>query len=344
MPPPNDTPATVAFLCRGSVAEGLGHVMRTATVAAEVTKRGRNVLVVVIGDGTATGILEEGPTPYRSVATEEAAAEVVGEADPAVLVFDLLSIDDEVFADLAPGRRTVSLSPVFDHLDAVDRSFSRGAEPGAADDPRHRRGLAYAVIRSDVQPLRHAEYVEALYEDPLSVGIAMGGTDAADRTRQVLEELRPLPEPTLFWAMLGEGYAHSYENLVEVVRADRRHEIVLAKTGRSMWSVLRRCSVLILAGGITTYEATFAGIPSINLIEHEDRMFLVGELVKAGGAEALPMRGAWGDRLRGLLAEMAADRDRLFLMHRAARALVDGKGAGRIAEEIFSLAEQQFMA
>ena len=36
---------------------------------------------------------------------------------------------------------------------------------------------------------------------------------------------------------------------------------ILAKTNRSMWRVLGNCSLAILAGGVTSYEAAFAGCP-----------------------------------------------------------------------------------
>ena len=66
-----------------------------------------------------------------------------------------------------------------------------------------------------------------------------------------------------------EGYNHSYQSLVDVINRNNRHEIILAKTNRSMWEILSNCNVAILAGGLMLVESIYAGLPSINIFEKE---------------------------------------------------------------------------
>ena len=78
--------------------------------------------------------------------------------------------------------------------------------------------------------------------------------------------------------MLGEGYKHSYDQLISEIKKDSDHEIILAKANKSMWQILKNCILAILPGGITTYEAAYAGLPTLNLLENEKSYFLIKEL------------------------------------------------------------------
>lgn len=333
---------SITLVCRGSLEDGLGHVMRAASIAVALAEVGATVIVVLIGDASAAKVLADLDVAHHRVASDAEAAALVEAHRPALVVFDTLAIEEEAFRRMQAGRRTASTSPIFAHQAEVDASFSRASDE---PDPKlralpdlHRRGLEYTVVGLHARAIDHAKYVDGLYRDPLNIGISMGGADAANRTLTVLAEILETARPLLLWVMLGEGYAHSYEDLVAAVRRDRRHEVILARTTRSMWTVLDRCSLLILAGGVTTYEAAYAGMPSINLLDSESERFLLRDLEDAGAVSAIERSGAWGDALREELAAAVEDRDRLFLMHRRCGQLIDGRGASRIARELMVVA------
>jgi spore coat polysaccharide biosynthesis predicted glycosyltransferase SpsG len=325
----------VTFLCRGSTDVGLGHVMRSRTVADALAATGRAVVrFVAIGDDAVDALLRDRPYPVLVTADDAEAAAMVRATQPHVAAFDLTKFAPADFRRAATAARTVSLSPVFDRLPEIQTLFHRAARHPLGPRPGWRLGPRWAVVRPGCSPIPEPGYLESIAPDrPLPVAVCMGGGDAANATRDVLERLRGIDRPLLIWALLGEGYRHSFDELERTVRADRRHEIILARTTNSMWQVLRGCAVAILAGGTVTYEAAAAGLPSINLLHDPDHAYLIDDLTAAGAAFA-----ARPDSLAPLIARFDADRPQLLAAHRAARGLVDGRAAERIAGTLIDLA------
>jgi spore coat polysaccharide biosynthesis predicted glycosyltransferase SpsG len=137
--------------------------------------------------------------------------------------------------------------------------------------------------------------------------------------------------------MLGEGYTHSYQDLVDSIKGSR-HEIILAKSNDSMWRILSTCALTILAGGTTTYEAAYAGLPSINTLETNQHLFLIQELVDKGiclcagttFSESL-------NHLNSLILQLSQNPNELFAIHQRSKALISGLAAEKIVQEIHSI-------
>lgn len=331
----------ILFVCRGSTCDGLGHVMRSRSVAREMSRLAA-VQMLVIGDSYVESLLKGWGLRYRIEPDESAFVRTLDEFKPDVIVLDALTAGEEVIR-LARARDTmlVSLSPVFDQLSRVDLVFHRTRYQGddwkfeEGSSPELRCSLDYAVVRDNCVRISDAEFEENLSQDRLAIAVSMGGADAGNKTLQMLRALSIVQRPLLIWTLLGEGYAHSYESLVECVRQTTQHEIILAKTSDSMWRVLRTCCLAVLAGGTITYEAAFAGLPSINLFENPRNVFLINELVDQGVCLSAghPMEDAV-DVAAANVAQFNTNRQVLKRMHESARGLIDGKAGRRISEEI----------
>lgn len=325
---------------RGSVDDGLGHVMRSRVAATALANLGP-VRMLVLGDGTAEGLLAASSFEWATVAEEDAVAEG-SSFEPDVVVFDLMRLEEPAFDALRRGRLAVSLSPIFDRLSGVDVLFHRTrklgpAFPDGSSAVEVRAGLEYAVVGDRCRRIPEPVYREHLERSPLAVAVSMGGTDAANKTLEVLDRLRAVRTKLLLWVLLGEGYAHSYQELVDCVR-DERHEIILAKTNDSMWRILSGCSLAVLAGGTTTFEAVRAGLPTVDTLETPEHLFLVEELLERGVAELAGTTFPESlDRLPDLVGQLESDRGRLLDMHRRSEGLIDGLAAERIAGEIHAL-------
>ncbi len=330
----------ILFLCRGSLRDGLGHVTRSRTVAERLAGRAE-VKFIVIGDGCAEPLLLGRGLDFIADADEAAARVCFREFAPAIVVLDLLTLDREFCRALAVGALTVGLSPIFDGLENLALCFHRTAQPGpdwhfSPGRPELRAGLRYAVVSAHTTRIPEPVFEHHAADPTLSIAISMGGTDAANKTLRVLDQLKKLPQRLLIWLLLGEGYGHSYQALVDTMRGSR-HEIILAKTNDSMWRILHLCSLAILAAGTTTYEAAYAGIPSITLLENSGSYFLIQELVEKGAALCAGHTFAESlAALNPLIAALDSDRARLREMHRAAQSLIDDRGAARIADEILA--------
>lgn len=329
------------FICRGSIADGLGHVIRSRRLA-DVMRERFEIKMAILGDDSAENLLIQQAFDFTITTSEDHLRSHIRHFGPDFVVFDLVTIDDKTF-DLVRSRcRCASLSPIFNRLSEVDIVFHRTSVKGQnwpqSDlGPIIRAGLEFAIISDHCRQISEATYSENLNHETLAVAISMGGADAANKTLAILERVKDLPEKVLFWVMLGEGYAHSYEELVRCVKGSK-HEIILAKTNDSMWRILNTCSLVILAGGTTTYEAVYAGIPSINTLETEDHFFLIQELVEKG---ACVYAGYTFDEslrgIRGIVSRFVRNRKKLFEIRNNTLGLIDGNGAKRIAEEIAQL-------
>ncbi len=332
----------ITLLCRGSTRVGLGHVMRTRTVA-DALEPHAVVRVILIGDASAATLLRDRPWPSLRVDDDAAAAAAVAATRPHAVTMDLTTLTPAAFAQSTGGGRipVASLSPVFDRLEEVPVLFHRARRHPLGPRPGWRMGPEWAVVRPEVAAIPEASFLGSIDPGrPLPVAVCMGGGDAANLTRRVLERLRCFDRPLLVWALLGEGYRHSFDELERAARADRRHEVILARTTHSMWHVLRGCAVAVLAGGTVTYEAAAAGLPSVNLLADPGQSYLIDDLVSAGAA--FHGGGLEGDLSPMLSAidRLEADREGLLLAHRAARGLVDGRAAERIARELLALAAE----
>lgn len=332
----------IQFICRAGVRIGLGHLMRTRTVAVEIAPNA-NIEVVVIGDADIARTTLTDGAHWIAVDNDWQAFERVQSHDPQLVVFDLLEFDPRLMQYMVNQRRTATISPVFDGMAEMDAVFTRAALPediaSRLEKPVIHAGPRFATIGPHCQRIHQRQFARNLQADPLAVAVSMGGADAANHTLRILEAIRDVDAPLLIWALLGEGYSHSYQALVDCVSRDTRHEIILAKTRDSMWRILSGCSVAILAGGITTFEAAYAGIPAIVILDRPSDRFLIDDLTNTGAAivAGAPVEDAALRATTQLIGDLNADRDRLANMHRAGQALLDEQGASRIARELLGL-------
>ena len=332
------SPLRVLFICRGSTRDGIGHVIRSRTVASAM-RAAAKVKMLVVGDAYVDNLLAGRDLDYVIVGHEDEVLRGFMDFRPQVSVFDLMHFDQPSFDTIRRSGITVSLSPIFNCLGDVDLVFHRtsilGEDwPSTSPRPLIRSGLQYTITGEHCRRIPEDVFRQNLGPGTLSVAVSMGGTDAANKTLQVVNTVKQVPGRLLLWVLLGEGYAHSYQELVDSIRASK-HEIILAKTNDSMWRILSTCSLAILAGGTTTYEAAYAGLPSINTLETDRHYFLIQELVERGAC--LCAGRTFDDSLRALnevVTRLNANRDQLLDMHRRTSGLVDGLGVQRIIDEI----------
>ena len=332
----------VQLVCRAGVRVGLGHLIRTREVVRALDGQARSE-IVIIGEAVLARTLLGQRGGWTTVTSDRQAFERIRSFDPRLVVFDLLDFDEQLLRSIVTRRRTASISPVFSGLADMDAVFTRAPLPGDVTarlaKPQVYDGPRYATIGPHVRRIGGREYRENLAADALAVAISMGGADAANNTLRIVEAIRAVRARLVLWVLLGEGYAHSYQALVDCVGRDRHHEIILAKTRDSMWRILRACSVVISAGGITTFEAAYAGLPSIVVLQREQDRFLIDPLCVAGAAVhagAPPDKEALQSVVR-TVERLSGDRQRLVNMHHAAKGLLDDQGARRIAERLMAL-------
>jgi spore coat polysaccharide biosynthesis predicted glycosyltransferase SpsG len=336
--------ASISFVVRASIQDGLGHLVRTLCVVRQVKAR-VDAKLMVLGDGSGRHLVEAAEVSSVKCESDEEAARQVLEVPGTLVVFDTLRFGAEAFSLIKERSKTVSLSPVFSEMSRVDYLFHRTQcvdpmwkEFGAF--PEIHKGLQFAILPSWLKRVSSRHYREQLREDRLAVAISMGGTDAPNRTLALMKLLGASPVRLVLYVALGDAYTHSYEELLACASASQQ-EVILLKSNESMWRVLRNVSLVVCAGGLTTYEAAFIGLPAINLLQHARWAYLFEELAGKGACRTLPPSETSLEEACVMICDLVNRREQLMEMHQAAQGLVPSGGARRIADELIRLARKR---
>lgn len=324
----------ILFLCKAGTNIGMGHLIRSRALASQLLSNHPNLSLTfkVIGEPLVERLLSEATFEYEIVESEEA-IQLEGHYD--ICFFDMIPISDAFFARVSNQvDLRVSISPVFDKLLAVDLFFNRTRYHEWADrfkEGQFYGGLEYNIIQSHCKKIKTSIYEDNLDLVQFPIALIMGGGDAANQTLRFLKSMKDCKVPATFWVLLGEGYQHSYNELINVIKKDSNHEIILAKTNRSMWQILRNCILAILPGGISSYEAVYAGLPTINMLVDEERRYLIQELEEQ---QVCFYNGVINDdnlsNLNTMIESLYHNRKDLLQMHMNSKHLIPSNTAQRI--------------
>ena len=223
------------IICRGSEQDGLGHLFRTKTFA-KIAQKHHTVEIIAIIPKQLEPIFSDSDLActVRFVRTDENAIKYMDchkKAD--VLLFDLVSISGKVFLHASKSSLLVaSLSPTFEYAQHIDILFTRSGKVKPLPGVSIFGGLEYAIFSENCLVIGDIVYKHNLSQPNLPIAICMGGSDAPNKTLEVLMALKDFEGDSTIWVLLGEGYAHSYNSLVECMQGSSRHEIILAKPNR----------------------------------------------------------------------------------------------------------------
>jgi len=330
----------ILFWVRASESDGLGHLVRSLLVLDHI-KHTSDSSLIVIGDSSGTHLLENSEVRWNLVESELSAIPMIRERSPSLIVFDMLTISEPALKSLPTGVLKVSLSSIFDKLDQMDHLFHRTTvEPPSWKNfkkfPTIHKGLKYSVLPQWLKPISTRLYEEHLNEDQLSVAISMGGSDAPNRTLQLLNLLGKNVKKLVIWVALGNAYRHSYTDLIDTA-AQNRHEIILIKSNESMWRVLKNASLVLCAGGLTTYEAAHIGIPALNILQKKNWNYLFEELTELNACVTLPPGEKSLRDAVDIVGDLRSNRSKLLEMHKSTQNVIPKNGAKAIAETILDL-------
>ena len=327
----------LTLICKGGVNTGLGHLHRALSFIHGAAGLVSFNLVAIIEPGLES-LFRKHPGAtliYSDQDLEQALSSVKDEHN--ICLIDMLTLGaDQCRMLRARYRRIYSLSPVFSDLSIIDVVFTRFSGHSYPPHIKVYSGLEYAIFNTNCQPISDEDYRRTIAEEHLTIAVSMGGTDAPNKTLMILKALARVKFDLTIWVLLGEGYGHSYQELVDTIKKDSHHEIVLVKSNRSMWRILSHCAVAIFAGGLTSFEAIYAGLPTLNILDNESQKDLVPkELVDCGATQFIGVIGPESlDLLIRYINSFHVDRELLSAMRHNTNNLLDGSGAMRTAQMV----------
>jgi spore coat polysaccharide biosynthesis predicted glycosyltransferase SpsG len=325
------------FICKASTKHGLGHLSRSKSLAEGIAYYCKDCLIDfrIVGEPYVKNLLSDFLIHYLLYNDEK---DIKLDKNYDIVIFDTLSIGSDLLSEVKScSRLLVSISPIFDQMHHMHLLINRTryhSEEIEGLPLTKIGGPEYTIIQSSCHKIKTNDYKAALQRKKLPVAISMGGADAANKTLKLISILKKLEIPLVFWVMLGEGYKHSYDELVREIVSGTPHEIILAKTNHSMWSVLENTALLLTTSGVTAYEAVYAGLPSIVFYEQQDRYFLVRELIEHQVVFNGGLFSNVGLSLNQKIIELTLQPEILLKMHKIAKKFIRNNATKNILNAI----------
>ena len=332
--------------CDGASFLGLGHVMRSLSLAHELRARGWEVRFAtkpyenesadrIRASGFAVDLIDPEAEGEPDLAETLRHAGAMGAE---LAVTDGYAFDTFFLRGLREaGLRVASIDDIAafhfpsdllinQNIDAVDLPYDTAAYT------RKLLGPTYAMLRPEFRRLR-AEALARPMGDPPHVLITFGATDLSRQTEKVISALRLVARPVRATVLVGVGCRHAQE--IEAAARGAKPEVRVLVNPPGVEGMMAAADIVVGAAGTTTWEVCCLGRPMLVMpvadnqrgIAH--RMGEVGAAVNLGWFEEVTPE-AIAAELERLLTDTAARQE---MADRAAE-LTDGLGAGRVAEAI----------
>lgn len=355
----------VVFRADASIEIGAGHVMRClvladilrargaecrfvcrdhpGAMAAEIRARGFEVAVLPREAGCAAAAAGHGHWLGAQWSRDaEQTWEVLADTVADWLVVDHYALDARWESRLRRScRRILVIDDLADRPHdcdiLVDQTLGRRAVDYFHRVPAWCRiltGTHYALLRAEFAALREASLERRATAPVRHILVSMGAFDLPDATGRVLRTLRDgtLPRAARITVVLSES-APALAG-VRALAAEQPGQIRIAANPGDMAALMADSDIAIGAAGTTAWERCCLGLPSLLVVLAENQRRSAGALAAAGAARLLGEIGAIEAELPQALAWLQQPA-RLRTMQQKARRLVDGGGAGRLADLLF---------
>jgi UDP-2,4-diacetamido-2,4,6-trideoxy-beta-L-altropyranose hydrolase len=191
-------------------------------------------------------------------------------------------------------------------------------------------GPRFSLLRDEFVKGRKAE--RRIPDRARKILVTLGGSDPDNITHEVIEVLATVHDIEVTVVVGGSNpHLHALRRLVEELPAT----VALMADANNMPDQMAWADVAIAAGGTTSWELAFTGLPSVVITLADNQEAICAELDRAGLAISI---GRWDGgaraRLIGALAQLLSDIRRRQKMSDTGRQLVDGRGRERVLETL----------
>ena len=336
---------TVAFRVEAGPVTGFGHLGRCVALAQQLADNGVRTVFCTGATGDfatqrlATARAETAAPAGRTGSAEDAArfAEVARQAGADWLVVDGYDFDGAYLSALRQGPWKLLVIddnmrlPAYPAEILVDQNF--GAEslryvlpPGG----QALLGPRYALLD------RRFRGAGAQKEQPQQVRrvlVTTGGTDPHNLTVRMLPWLLKAAEEARFDVVVGPA-SPAISSLQETARADPRVSLHTSPPG--LFDLMRSADIAITAGGTTLWELAALGVPALVVLIADNQRPHTTAMAGQGIIRLLGWHADLTEQsVTAALNSLMNDYTARSQMSRAAREIVDGHGAERVAGEMF---------
>ena len=195
--------------------------------------------------------------------------------------------------------------------------------PGASAGPRVLAGPAYMPLDAQFITSAHVEILSR--EGPPRILVSFGARDTANRTELAIESLKRVRQP-LHATIVMPATAIHRERIRSLVAGSSSFEVI--DPGPITQRFYQMFDIAIGAPGVSQYERSFCGLPTILLAQNAKQELAVSIWAQSGAAVA---GAAEPDAIANILSPLLDDLSLREVLAARGRLMVDGQGAKRLA-------------
>ncbi|MBF0558384.1 MAG: UDP-2,4-diacetamido-2,4,6-trideoxy-beta-L-altropyranose hydrolase [Nitrospirae bacterium] len=326
----------VIILTEGGNNIGFGHITRCDSLYQAFLEEGLSADVIVNGDTAVEDFLSDKRFRlFDWLKEDEALDRTLEDAD--IVIIDSYMATYGIYERLSMLVKVPVYMDDYKRLDYPKGIVLNGGINAEELNYPERTDITY-LLGSRYIPLRKAfwDFSEKVINENIdSLMITFGGDDDRNITPRVLSAIVERYPGVLKAVAIGKGF----NNVQEIEKsADNKTNIIYYPDAAGMKDIMIGSDVAISAAGQTLYELARFGVPTIAVAVADNQMNNIKGWQESGFIE---YAGWWadGNLMDNVLKALARleDRDRRIKMAQTGRAMVDGKGAGRVVDFILKM-------
>jgi UDP-2,4-diacetamido-2,4,6-trideoxy-beta-L-altropyranose hydrolase len=324
---------------------GTGHVMRCIALAQELLIRNCSIhfVMAAMTPSIARRLEQEGfcihtiPAEPGSEEDAEMSCEIAGNLSASWIILDGYNFGGEF--QKAVKRRGFMLFCIDDyaHADRYSADVILNQNLYAEDvkylhNPGTRLllGPQYALLRKEILPWR--EKRPMALQETLRIVVTMGGSDPENVTLEVIHALQKLPSGSFSAKIIIGGSNPHSESIARSLRLSG-HSIEMVHDIRNIGELFAASDLAINAGGSTTLELAYIGVPMITIVIADNQKPVCEALAMRKAAINLGVfTAATAKKIFSAIRKVMKSPELRTELSGNGVMLVDGKGAARVAD------------
>lgn len=346
----------------GNTQIGMGHIMRCLSIAEAVVALGAEYEpVFLVADEGCCGMIEERGfrvtmlhTDYKNMISELPLLKKLLDQEQDILLVDSYQADTAYFEAVSKLAFTVCLEDMGVPY-PVDLLINYNLYAPKLREKYQMNGKALnTLLGAAYMPLRSVFQQDIAYsvkDKVTDVMITTGGSDPYFAAGAFMDAFLCAEhefcggddENQITWHIVSGPFNTFTDQLKETYV--ERDNVVIHEGLKDLKALMQRCDVVLTATGSTVYEVSALGVPMIAFYFAENQKQGAQELAQLTDIVNVGCFCDDKDNVIGkavdTLKKCVHDKKYRMLLHEQERRLIDGKGAGRIASEIFRLQQER---
>lgn len=314
----------------GSLKIGLGHIFRCLTIADYFTKTYKSIKIyfITLSDPELQNKLlrnYECIDPRKKFITNE----LIKKSD--LLISDILDTPNNYINHIKKENPLIKIVCIdnnteLKHIESADIVFNANvfSKDGFNTETQYYVGPDYMILRDDF----FFNCPKPIHDDVENLFISFGGSDEKGCTLNVLNVLKTVKKPLKINVVVGPMFQY-LTDLIKLAKEDERIKII--QEPENIYELMNNADLAIIAAGITLYEISSLGVPSIVIPQVKHQLNIAEEFAKNGVCINLGCNPT-STKIKTNLEKLITDKNLRNNISANGREFVDGKGLKRFID------------